>query len=70
MSEVLARHTIEIPKTVSQDMEPKDYVTRVFVGLFRCPIDSGYQEFVQRQLGSLEYDSCLLEIVDAVMTQG
>ena len=70
MTEVLARHTIEIPETISQEMNADEYVTRVFVGLFRWPIDSGYQAFIQSQLDSCEYDKCFLEIVDAVMTQG
>ena len=33
--------TIDIPATLSEEMDPKDYVTRVFVGFFRWPIDSG-----------------------------
>ena len=44
MSEVLARRTIAVP--LEHGMEPNDYVSRVMVGLFRSPIDSGYQQFV------------------------
>ena len=70
MTEVLARHTIEIPATVGEEMDPKNYVTRVFTGFFRWPIDTGYQAFIQQQLDSQKYDNCLLEMCDAIMTQG
>ena len=52
--------TIDILATVSEEMDPKDYVTRVFIGFFRWPIDSRYQFFIQNKLDSHKYNGCLL----------
>ena len=70
MTEVLANHTIDITVEPDEETKPEDYVSRLFVGFYRWPIDSGYQEFIKAQLTSKQFDNCLLELCDAILAQG